>query len=147
MLALQAASPRCAAWSQVVQQYGHTLTMAALTRSRRAVLLPSTVRMHAQSLQYVHDQTTACRICGVSPFYVPRSNPDGYGVNLWCCDQSTFSSIKVHTFEGADWERAYAKRDYARLSRPRDAPAPNSHLDTSGRQSPAMEAMQGVYAR
>ncbi|MGH8457172.1 MAG: GFA family protein, partial [Stenotrophobium sp.] len=25
-----------------------------------------------------------CRICGIKSFYVPRSNPDGYSVNLRC---------------------------------------------------------------
>src|SRR3989344_2965363 len=29
---------------------------------------------------------TFCRTCGIKPFYVPRSNPDGYSVNVRCLD-------------------------------------------------------------
>ena len=27
---------------------------------------------------------TFCKVCGVKPFYVPRSNPDGFSVNARC---------------------------------------------------------------
>ena len=30
-----------------------------------------------------------CRHCGVKSFYVPRSNPDGYSVNLRCLERGT----------------------------------------------------------
>ncbi len=29
---------------------------------------------------------TFCRICGIHSFYVPRSHPDGFSVNLRCLD-------------------------------------------------------------
>lgn len=45
-----------------------------------------------------------CRTCGVKSFYVPRSNPDGYSVNIRCLDQSTFSEIPVEPFDGQNWE-------------------------------------------
>lgn len=45
-----------------------------------------------------------CKICGVKSFYIPRSNPDGYSVNLRCLDQSTFESITVEPFDGQNWE-------------------------------------------
>lgn len=45
-----------------------------------------------------------CRICGVKPFYVPRSNPDGFSVNVRCLDHSTIRSVKVLPFDGRNWE-------------------------------------------
>lgn len=45
-----------------------------------------------------------CKICGVKSFYVPRSNPDGYSVNIRCMDQSTFDDIQIEAFDGQNWE-------------------------------------------
>jgi hypothetical protein len=47
-----------------------------------------------------------CRHCGVKSFYVPRSNPDGYSVNLRCLDRSNVESITVEPFDGQNWESA-----------------------------------------
>ena len=46
-----------------------------------------------------------CRICGVKSFYVPRSNPDGYSLNLNCMDKAQFASIEIRQFDGRDWEK------------------------------------------
>jgi hypothetical protein len=45
-----------------------------------------------------------CRHCGVKSFYVPRSNPDGFSVNLRCVDQATFTEVTVEPFDGRNWE-------------------------------------------
>src|SRR5262245_24749552 len=45
-----------------------------------------------------------CRHCGVKSFYVPRSHPDGYSVNVRCLDPATIESIRVTPFDGRDWE-------------------------------------------
>ena len=47
-----------------------------------------------------------CRTCGIKSFYVPRSNPDGYSVNVRCLDTSTIESIEVEPFDGRNWEAA-----------------------------------------
>ncbi|HTS54753.1 MAG TPA: GFA family protein [Burkholderiales bacterium] len=47
-----------------------------------------------------------CRICGIKPFYVPRSNPNGFSVNLRCLDRSKVRSVKVLPFDGQNWEAA-----------------------------------------
>jgi hypothetical protein len=47
---------------------------------------------------------TFCRICGVKPFYVPRSNPDGYSVNVRCLDP-TPARITIRPFDGRNWEQ------------------------------------------
>ncbi|TYZ64388.1 hypothetical protein PybrP1_012351 [[Pythium] brassicae (nom. inval.)] len=57
-----------------------------------------------------------CRRCGVQPFYVPRSNPDGYAVTVACIDPTTLGRVTVDTFDGENWERAYAASDIAKYS-------------------------------
>jgi hypothetical protein len=48
-----------------------------------------------------------CRRCGVKSFYVPRSNPDGYSVNVRCLDPATVAHLEVELFD--DNERAAAE--------------------------------------
>jgi hypothetical protein len=50
-----------------------------------------------------------CRRCGVKSFYVPRSNPDGYSVNVRCLDQSTLEHIDLEPFDDAVRAAAEAK--------------------------------------
>ncbi len=45
-----------------------------------------------------------CKTCGVKAFYVPRSNPDGWSVNLNCLDRTEFSNITIEPFDGRNWE-------------------------------------------
>ena len=45
-----------------------------------------------------------CAVCGIKPFYVPRSNPDGYSVNARCLDPGTVTSMRIDTFDGQNWE-------------------------------------------
>lgn len=49
-----------------------------------------------------------CKVCGVKAFYVPRSNPDGFSVNLRCLDRATIRSVKVVLFDGQNWEASAA---------------------------------------
>jgi len=49
-------------------------------------------------------QHTFCRICGVKPFYIPRSNPDGYDVNVRCLDTQP-DAMEVSPFDGENWEQ------------------------------------------
>ena len=55
---------------------------------------------------------TFCKTCGVKPFYVPRSNPDGYSVNLRCLDKSGFSRINIEPFDGKNFEESAPKLRY-----------------------------------
>ena len=50
-----------------------------------------------------------CRRCGVKSFYVPRSNPDGYSVNVRCLDQSTLEHIEIEPFDDRGREAAEAR--------------------------------------
>lgn len=45
-----------------------------------------------------------CKTCGVKSFYVPRSNPDGFSLNLNCMDRAQFRSVDVRVFDGQNWE-------------------------------------------
>lgn len=47
---------------------------------------------------------TFCRICGIKPFYTPRSNPDGVDVNLRCLNERP-KSITIVPFDGQNWEQ------------------------------------------
>ena len=44
-----------------------------------------------------------CKICGVKPFYVPRSNPDGIDVNVRCLDTRP-ANLVIEAFDGRNWE-------------------------------------------
>lgn len=57
-----------------------------------------------------------CRVCGIKSFYVPRSNPDGFSINLRCVNPGTFESIEYEDFDGQNWEAHGAS--LASLSRP-----------------------------
>ena len=50
-----------------------------------------------------------CSHCGVKSFYVPRSNPDGYSVNLRCLDQSTLAEVTIEPFDDRDREASEAR--------------------------------------
>jgi hypothetical protein len=56
-----------------------------------------------------------CRHCGVKSFYVPRSHPDGYSVNLRCLDPGSVVELRVAAFDDSDREAATAA--VAHLSR------------------------------
>ena len=45
-----------------------------------------------------------CRICGIKPWYIPRSNPDGVSVNFRCVDQGSFDAVQFDNFDGENWE-------------------------------------------
>lgn len=45
-----------------------------------------------------------CKVCGCKPFYVPRSNPDGFSVNVRCLDRASVRSVTVKPFDGRNWE-------------------------------------------
>ena len=46
-----------------------------------------------------------CPVCGVKSFYIPRSNPDGYSVNVRCLETTTIAKITAKPFDGKNWEQ------------------------------------------
>ena len=46
-----------------------------------------------------------CQVCGVKAFYVPRSHPHGYSVNLNCVKLDERIQLTIRNFDGQHWER------------------------------------------
>ena len=51
-----------------------------------------------------------CSVCGIHPFYTPRSDPDKVDVNIRCLDGDVAKRFSFHTFDGQNWEAAFAAR-------------------------------------
>lgn len=49
-----------------------------------------------------------CRVCGIKSFYVPRSNPDGFSVNVRCLDRANVDEVRYEDFDGQHWEQSGA---------------------------------------
>ncbi|MFV8819801.1 GFA family protein [Haliea sp. E17] len=49
-------------------------------------------------------QHTFCRVCGIKPFYTPRSNPDGVDINVHCLDTRP-EAVHITEFDGQNWEQ------------------------------------------
>jgi len=49
-------------------------------------------------------------VCGVHPFYVPRSDPDKIDVNARCLDGVDLSTIAIKQFDGRNWETAIEQK-------------------------------------
>ncbi|MBY6189927.1 GFA family protein [Microbulbifer agarilyticus] len=47
---------------------------------------------------------TFCKVCGIKPFYTPRSNPDGIDINVNCLDTLP-ASVNITEFDGQNWEQ------------------------------------------
>lgn len=45
-----------------------------------------------------------CKTCGIKPFYIPRSNPDGVDVNVNCLDEEP-QGVNIVPFDGLNWEQ------------------------------------------
>jgi len=50
-----------------------------------------------------------CSTCGIKSFYVPRSHPDGFSINVRCLDPGTVESMTVRQFDGREWEKQYPR--------------------------------------
>ena len=46
-----------------------------------------------------------CSVCGIKSFYVPRSHPDGYSVNLRCLEPNAVRVVNLRPFDGQHWEQ------------------------------------------
>ena len=44
-----------------------------------------------------------CKTCGIKAFYIPRSNPDGFDINVRCLEPQPRALI-VQRFDGRNWE-------------------------------------------
>ena len=51
-----------------------------------------------------------CKTCGILPWYVPRSNPDGVALTLNCIDWGKNVSkpqVEIRKYDGLNWEKSF----------------------------------------
>ena len=46
-----------------------------------------------------------CSHCGIKSFYVPRSHPDSFSVNLNCIDLPDVIEVTIRAFDGQNWSK------------------------------------------
>lgn len=47
-----------------------------------------------------------CKHCGIKSFYVPRSHPDAFSVNLNCVNLPADVSVTIEDFDGQHWSKS-----------------------------------------
>ena len=50
-----------------------------------------------------------CGTCGIKSYYVPRSHPDSFSVNLNCVDLDDRVRVEIKSFDGRNWSRNIEK--------------------------------------
>ena len=90
--------------------YLHLIVPRAHFRLLRGAEALSEYRFNTGSARHLF-----CSRCGVKSFYVPRSNPDGYSVNLRCLDPATIEHVEVELFD--DGARAASEQRIRERSR------------------------------
>ncbi|KAG7609470.1 Mss4-like superfamily [Arabidopsis suecica] len=60
---------------------------------------------------------TFCKVCGITSFYIPRSNPDGVAVTVKCVKSGTLAHIEVKSYDGQNWEMSHKKTGIASFSK------------------------------
>lgn len=46
-----------------------------------------------------------CSNCGIKSFYVPRSHPDAYSVNMNCVELPNEVEVTIESFDGRNWSK------------------------------------------
>ncbi|KAG6515607.1 hypothetical protein ZIOFF_026036 [Zingiber officinale] len=60
---------------------------------------------------------TFCKLCGITSFYFPRSNPDGVAVTVSCVDPGTIKHIETRYYDGKNWESSYEQSSISSFSK------------------------------
>lgn len=60
-------------------------------------------------------QRRFCKTCGILPWYIPRSNPDGIGISLNCVDWGSGErpGITIKKYDGKNWEQSHKETNIA----------------------------------
>ncbi|GFP83674.1 centromere protein v [Phtheirospermum japonicum] len=64
-----------------------------------------------------------CNVCGITSFYIPRSNPDGVAVTFRCVDSGTLKHVEVRQFDGQNWESSFDQTGISSCSKISSEPA------------------------
>ncbi|KAM1431209.1 hypothetical protein ACFX2I_047185 [Malus domestica] len=60
---------------------------------------------------------TFCKVCGITSFYYPRSNPDGVAITFRCVDPGTLAHVEIKYYDGQNWEASHSQSGIASLSK------------------------------
>jgi hypothetical protein len=52
-----------------------------------------------------------CPTCGISPFRIPRSDPNLIDVNARCIEDLDIATLQIEPFDGQNWEAALQARN------------------------------------
>lgn len=83
--------------------FQHLIVPAARFRLLQGAELLSEYRFNTGTARHLF-----CRRCGVKSYYVPRSHPDGYSVNVRCLDAGTVAGIDIELFDDERREESTA---------------------------------------
>ncbi|HEU4343087.1 MAG TPA: GFA family protein [Candidatus Binatia bacterium] len=75
----------------------------------RFVLLQGSEHLTTYTFNTAVAQHFFCNVCGIKSFYIPRSNPNGYSVNVRCLEAATIAKVSVRPFDGKNWEEHAAE--------------------------------------
>jgi hypothetical protein len=75
-----------------------------IVRSDRFTLLSGAEYLSTYTFNTGIAKHTFCRICGIHPFYRPRSHPEAIDVNVRCLDGDILSRFEIRFFDGVNWE-------------------------------------------
>lgn len=50
-----------------------------------------------------------CSTCGIKSYYVPRSHPESFSVNLNCVELPDEVDVRIEDFDGRNWSQNRAK--------------------------------------
>lgn len=80
--------------------YLHLIVEADHFRLRNGADSLTEYRFHTGVAQHLF-----CKHCGIKSFYVPRSHPDAYSVNLNCVALPAEIDVTVESFDGKNWSK------------------------------------------
>ena len=98
------AATRCNCTICSMSGYLHLFVAKSNFRLLKGENVLTTYRFNTQMAQHHF-----CRICGVKSFYVPRSHPNGYSVNVNCLDDGAVRSLTITDFDGRHWEQSISE--------------------------------------
>lgn len=70
----------------------------------RFTLLSGAERLTTYTFNTGVAKHTFCQVCGIHPFYTPRSHPNCIDVNVRCLDGNVLSRFEIRPFDGENWE-------------------------------------------
>lgn len=100
--------------------------LVLLHEGYRGVAVPSTkFKLTGDSSNFISTYSfgtqtarhTFCKVCGITSFYTPRSNPAGKAVTVVvnCVDPGTISHVEIRHFDGKDFEKSYERLSHREL--------------------------------